>query len=80
MWRVDDLKAALPEREVREAVESWFDIGGRPQEQGKHVLRREARGDEALGRPLSPGRLRSSDETPVVVARLASSGAKQAWH
>ena len=49
VWRVDDLKAALPEREVREAVESWFDIGGRSHwEQGKHVLRREARGDEAL--------------------------------
>ena len=49
VWRVDDLKAALPEREVREAVESWFDIGGRSHwEHGKHVLRRGARGDEAL--------------------------------
>ena len=49
VWRAKDLKAALPDREARNAVESWFDIGGRSHwEQGKHVLMREAAGDEVL--------------------------------
>ena len=49
VWRVDDLDAALPDGEAREAVESLFDIGGRSHwEQGKHVLMREAGGDEVL--------------------------------
>lgn len=49
VWKVTDLDAALPGSEAREAVDLWFDIGGRSHwEQGKHVLMRAAGGDEVL--------------------------------
>ena len=49
VWRMADLKAALPDEEAREEVIEVFDVDGRSfWEQGQNVLMRPANQDDAL--------------------------------